>query len=110
MKSPIFYARTPKMVLMLSMQPDVNRYEIRSKREEKRLRSHYLRGDKSKYEVQTTETVLESLLKNNSECAKTLLSSGITTNNKAFNDKDLLFIYNLKMLVKEDRSLHREKV
>jgi hypothetical protein len=106
-KSPIFYARTPKMVLMLSMQPDVNIYETASKVEEKQQVDFmgmgvYLSNDPKKEEMETNKTVLEALLKNNSECAKTLLSSGITTNNKEFNDRDLLFIYNLKMLTKEE--------
>ena len=51
------------------------------------------------------ETVLESLLKTNPECAKTLLSSRITTNNKPLNDKELLFIYNLKLMTKDQHSI-----
>jgi hypothetical protein len=94
-KSPIFYARTPKMVLMLSMQPTVTIYDTRCKLT---VNKHLMSGEEK---IETTETVLEALLKNNSECAKTLLSSGITKNNKDFNDRDLIFIYNMKMLAKE---------
>ena len=35
-KSPIFLARTPKMLLMLSMQPEINCYDVRSKFDEKK--------------------------------------------------------------------------
>jgi len=115
-KSPIFYARTPKMVLMLSMQLEVNVYDTRSKVEEKHhsdFMSRYLSNSSHKEETETqdtTETVLESLLKNNSECAKTLLSSRIATNNKEFNDRDLLFIYNLRMMTKDPVSNQVSKV
>ena len=110
-KSPLFYARTPKMVLMLSMQPEINIYETRSKAEKKAHgdfmgMSRYLSPTMNKEEIQgqcKTQTVLESLLKNNAECANTLLSSRITTNNKELNDRDLLFIYDLKMMAKEEK-------
>ena len=104
-KSPLFYARTPKMVLMLSMQPEINIYETRSKVEKKShgdFMSRYLNKEEMQGHCRT-ETVLESLLKNNAECANTLLSSRITTNNKELNDRDLLFIYDLKMMAKEEK-------
>ena len=84
-KSPIYYARTPKMMMMLSSLSEVDIYG---------------RGD----DVVGGETILESLLKTNPECAKTLLSSRITTNNKPLNDKELLFIYNLKLMTKDHHS------
>ena len=83
-KAPIFYARTPKMSLMLSTQPEVNCFELRER------------------EGKKEENVLESLLKNNVECAKSLLTSAVMTNNKPLSDKDLLIIYNLNMLTKQD--------
>ena len=94
------------------MQPEVNRYEMRSKMEEtpSNVMGRYLSSEPDNYEVEETEIVLEAMLKNNPDCAKTLLSSGITTNNKEFNDKDLMFIYDLKMLAKDEQSLDREKV
>ena len=70
----------------------------------------YFKNDRLRTDKIEAETVLESFLKNNSEGARTLLSSGITTNHKAFNDKDLLFIYNLKMLTKENHCPYEEKV
>ena len=83
------------MVVMLYMQPNVTIYDARSKLTGIQ---HLIGGDEKK---ETTETVLEALLKNNSECAQALLSSGITKNDKKFYDRDLIFIYNLKMLTKE---------
>ena len=89
---------------MLTMQPEVNIYDTALKVEETNQGDFMGMGEYLSNETETTKTVLEALLKNNSECAKTLLSSGISTNNKEFNDRDLIFIYNLKMLTKESNT------
>lgn len=44
------------------------------------------------------QTALEGLLRTNGECAKALLSSAISTNGKEQTDKDLLLVYDLKLL------------
>ena len=73
-KSPFFYARTPKMVLLLSLFSNLSLTDNQG------------------------ETVLEACLRHNPQCAETLLSSGVTSNNKEFTDKELLFVYNLRFL------------
>ena len=77
-KTPIFYARTPKMVQLLSLHEDT---DLRVK-------------DRDQH------TLLEGLLRTNGECAKALLSSGVTTNGKEHTDKDLLLIYDLEIFTK----------
>ena len=77
-KTPIFYARTPKMVQLLSMHEDT---DLRVKDHE-----HH--------------TLLEGLLRTNAECAKTLLSSALSTNGKEHTDRDLLLIYDLEIFTK----------
>ena len=77
-KTPIFYARTPKMVQLLSMHEDT---DLRVKDHEQ-------------------NTLLEGLLRTNGECAKALLSSGVSTNGKEHTDRDLLLIYDLEIFTK----------
>ena len=77
-KTPIFYARTPKMVQLLSMHEDT---DLRVKDHEQ-------------------HTLLEGLLRTNGECAKALLSSGVSTNGKEHTDRDLLLIYDLEIFTK----------
>ena len=77
-KTPIFYARTPKMVQLLSLHEDT---DLRVK-------------DKDQ------NTLLEGLLRTNGECAKALLSSGVSTNGKEYTDRDLLLIYDLEIFTK----------
>ena len=77
-KTPIFYARTPKMVQLLSLHEDT---DLRVK-------------DKDQ------NTLLEGLLRTNGECAKALLSSGVSTNGKEYRDRDLLLIYDLEIFTK----------
>ena len=77
-KTPIFYARTPKMVQLLSLHEDT---DLRVK-------------DKDQH------TLLEGLLRTNGECAKALLSSGVSTNGKEHTDRDLLLIYDLEIFTK----------
>ena len=77
-KTPIFYARTPKMVQLLLLHEDT---DLRVK-------------DRDQH------TLLEGLLRTNGECAKALLSSGVTTNGKEHTDKDLLLIYDLEIFTK----------
>ena len=45
-------------------------------------------------------TLLEGLLRSNGECAKALLSAGVSTNGKEHTDKDLLLIYDLEIFTK----------
>ena len=77
-KTPIFYARTPKMVQLLSMHKDTDL-------QVKDYQQH---------------TLLEGLLRTNEECAKALLTSGISTNGKEQTDRDLLLIYDLEIFTK----------
>ena len=77
-KTPIFYARTPKMVQLLSLHEFT---DLRVKDNE-----HH--------------TLLEGLLRSNGECAKALLSTRISTNGKEHTDKDLLLIYDLEIFTK----------
>ena len=73
------------MVTILLNQRGINIYKKRKK--------HQINS-----EVEYT-TVLEEFLENNSDCAKTLLSYGIGTNNKDLSDKELLLSYNLKLFL-----------
>ena len=75
------------MVLLLSKQSNTDLYEKRLKEPERKREEH---------------TVLEDLLENNPECAKTLLSTGVGTNDKQLNEKDLVITYNLSLLVKKN--------
>ena len=77
-KTPIFYARTPKMVQLLSLHEDTDL----------RVKDH------------DQHTLLEGLLRTNGECAKALLSSGVSTNGKEHTDRDLLLIYDLEIFTK----------
>ena len=86
--TPIFYARSPKMVFILSKEPKIDKF---------RMRRDLQCSEKN-------ETVLETMVKNNSECARTFLTSGIETNNKPLNDRDLLLIYDLNLVTKLDDS------
>ena len=45
-------------------------------------------------------TLLEGLLRSNGECAKALLSAGVSTNGKEHTDKGLLLIYDLEIFTK----------
>ena len=81
-KSPIFYARTPKMVHLLARHPEID-LEARDK---------------------DNHTVLESLLRTNGECAKALLSTAISTNGKEHTDPGLVFALDLKLFSKESES------
>ena len=77
-KTPIFYARTPKMVQLLSLHEETDL----------RVKDH------------DQHTLLEGLLRTNGECAKALLSSGVSTNGKEHTDRDLLLIYDLEIFTK----------
>ena len=77
-KTPIFYARTPKMVHLLSLHEETDL----------RVKDH------------DQHTLLEGLLRTNGECAKALLSSGVSTNGKEHTDRDLLLIYDLEIFTK----------
>jgi hypothetical protein len=82
-KTPIFYARTPRMVHLLALHPDTD----------------------LQAEDRDHRSLLESLLRTNRECAKTLLSTGISTNGKEHTDKDLALVYNLKLFAKKSQQV-----
>ena len=77
-KTPIFYARTPMVVQLLSLHKDTN---LRLKD-----REHH--------------TLLEEYLRTNGESAKALLCSGVSSNGKVHTDRDLLLIYDPDIFIK----------
>ena len=76
-RTPIFYAKTQKMLLLL------HRFSERAVVDE---HGH---------------SILNRFLDINEDCAHMLLSTGITTNNREINDRDLLFIYDMDVFYED---------
>ena len=87
-QSPFFYARTPKMVLLLSLLSDPT---IVDKKGHTVLEACIRLG---------TSGVSLHKTRHNPACAEALLSTAVSTNNKELVDKNLLLIFNLKMFLK----------
>ena len=95
-KSALFYARTPKMVHLMSLLKKTDLWAEASIKETNFKKG---KGSSSDNETSKEQSALESLLRTNGECAKALLATAISTNGKEQMDKDLLLIYDLKLLI-----------
>ena len=82
-KTPMFYARTSKMIQILCMHEGT---------------------DKMVSDAEN-HSLLEGLLYKDAECSKALLSNGLATNGKEHKDKNLLLIYNLDLFSSPEVSL-----
>ena len=78
-RTPIFYAKTQKMLLLL------HRFSKKAVVDE---HGH-------------SHSILDRFLDINEDCAHMLLSTGITTNNREINDRDLLFIYDMDVFYED---------
>ena len=77
-RTPLFYARSPNLVQLLLDE-----------------------GANPRVKDKDEKSILEIFLEQNPCNAKTLLSFGITTNNKSLEDRDLMVIYDLSILESE---------
>ena len=90
LQTPFFYARTPKMTLLLSLLSDPS---IIDRKNHTVLESCI----KLVLFLPTIPTCIKSWmnLRHNPSCAEALLSSGVSTNNKELCEKSFLLVYNL---------------